>query len=124
MITHWSEGSWSGEQSGPMIRPYAITRGRTRPGRNDIDLISLVTTVRLPEQGARLQPEQLRALRLCRTPTAVVEVAAHLALPVSVVRILLADLLDQGLIGLSSPDASTTRDVHFLQAVIDGIRNL
>ncbi|WP_326599003.1 DUF742 domain-containing protein [Streptomyces sp. NBC_01803] len=123
-MTHWSEDSWDEERSGPMVRPYALTRGRTQPSRPDIELISLVSTVRLPGRAIRLQPEQLRTLALCRTPTAVVEVAAHLALPVCVVKILLGDLLDHELIVLSSPDASTASDVRFLQAVIDGIRRL
>ncbi|MGK5534310.1 DUF742 domain-containing protein [Streptomyces sp. URMC 129] len=123
-MRHWSEDSWDGERSGPVVRPYALTRGRTQPSRPEIELISMVSTVRLPGRTARLQPEQLRALALCRTPTAVVEVAARLALPVGVVKILLGDLLDHELIAVTSPDASAASDVRFLQAVIDGIRRL
>ncbi|WP_059013331.1 DUF742 domain-containing protein [Streptomyces specialis] len=123
-MRHWSEDSWDAQQGGPIVRPYALTQGRTTPSRPDIELISMVSTVRLPGRTTRLQPEQLRALALCRTPTAVVEVAAHLALPVCVVKILLGDLLDHELIALSSPDASAATDVRFLQAVIDGIRRL
>ncbi|MEV8539590.1 DUF742 domain-containing protein [Streptomyces sp. NPDC051572] len=124
-MKHWSQQEpWSDESAGPLIRPYTLTGGRTPPIHTDIELISLVSTIRLPTRADRLQPEQQHLLALCRAPTALVEIAARLDLHIAVVRVLLGDLLDHELISVTSPSAAGTPDARFLQAVIDGIRRL
>ncbi|MEU6200731.1 DUF742 domain-containing protein [Streptomyces sp. NPDC047061] len=124
-MRHWSEEDpWAEDDPRRLVRPYAVTGGRTHSVRADVDLIALISTVRPPTRDQRLQPEQHRLLALCRRPTALVEVAAALDLPVSVVRILLGDLLDTELVSVSAPPAAGTPDARFLQAVIDGIRRL
>ncbi|MFI6341248.1 DUF742 domain-containing protein [Streptomyces sp. NPDC050535] len=124
-MRHWSEEDpWEDDDPGRIVRPYTVTRGRTRSGHGDVELITLITTVRPPTRAQRLQPEQDRLLAMCRRPMALVEVAAHLDLPVAVVRILLGDLLDNELISVSSPPAVGAPDARLLQAVIDGIRRL
>ncbi|MET7682489.1 DUF742 domain-containing protein [Streptomyces sp. NPDC005423] len=124
-MRHWSEEDpWEGDDPGRLIRPYTVTGGRTQAVRADIELISLVSTVRPPTRAQRLQPEQHRLLSLCRRPTALVEIAAYLDLPVAAVRVLLGDLLDNDLISVTSPSAAGSPDARFLQAVIDGIRRL
>ncbi len=45
-----------------------------------------------------------------RTPTALVEVAARLDLPVAVIRVLLDDLLDNDLVSVSPPTAAGIPD--------------
>ncbi|MFJ8019407.1 DUF742 domain-containing protein [Streptomyces sp. NPDC096311] len=124
-MRHWSqEDPWTDDSAGPLIRPYTLTGGRTRATGADIELISLVTTIRPPTRAQRLQPEQYQLLALCRVPTALVEAAARLDLPIGVVRVLLGDLLDHALVSVSSPSAAGAPDVQFLQAVIDGIRRI
>ncbi|MYS24410.1 Protein of unknown function [Streptomyces sp. DvalAA-14] len=124
-MRHWSqEDPWSDDDQGPLVRPYTVTGGRTRSARSGIELIALVSTIRAPDRTQRLQPEQHRLLALCRRPTALVEIAARLDLPVTVVRVLLGDLLDHELVSVSSSPAAGIPDARFLQAVIDGIRKL
>lgn len=124
-MKHWSqEDPWSDDGFGPLIRPYTLTGGRTESARTGVELISLISTIRPPTRAERLQPEQHQLLALCRTPTALVEVAARLDLPIAVVRVLLGDLLDHDLVSVSSPSAAGTPDARFLQAVIDGIHRL
>ncbi|MCI3277954.1 DUF742 domain-containing protein [Streptomyces cylindrosporus] len=124
-MRHWSEEDpWADDDPGPLVRPYTVTRGRTSSARPGLELISLISTVRPPTRDQRLQPEQNRLLALCRTPTALVEVAARLDLPVAVVRVLLDDLLDHQLVSVSPPSAVGSTDARFIQAVIDGIRRL
>ncbi|NNN35320.1 DUF742 domain-containing protein [Streptomyces sp. S3(2020)] len=101
-----------------------MTRGRTSAARPGIELISLISTVRPPTRDQRMQPEQNRILALCRTPMALVEVAARLGLPVAVVRVLLDDLLDHRLVSVSPPSAVGSPDARLIQAVIDGIRRI
>nr|WP_306329825.1 DUF742 domain-containing protein [Streptomyces venezuelae] len=139
MNTGWDHADGDDEAgedgSGTMVRPYTITRGRTAPDRDDFTLITVLTTVAEPldERGrplrtGRLQPEHRLILELCRRPAAVAEVAAGLDLPVSVTKILLADLVGQGLLTARAPllvaRASGGADGSLLAAVRDGLRRL
>ncbi|MER7640805.1 MULTISPECIES: DUF742 domain-containing protein [unclassified Streptomyces] len=124
-MRHWSEEDpWEDEDPALLVRPYTVTGGRTPSVRPGVELITLISTVRPPTRDQRLQPEQNRLLALCRTPTALVEVAARLDLPVAVIRVLLDDLLDNDLVSVSPPTAAGIPDARFLQAVIDGIRRI
>ncbi|MEU6237929.1 DUF742 domain-containing protein [Kitasatospora sp. NPDC047058] len=121
-----------------MVRPYTITRGRTAPERADLTLITVLTTVagaagpapaRSTRSGPRgLQPEHRLILDRCRRPAAVAEVAAALDLPVSVTKILLGDLISQGLLlaraPLSVARAAGGGDLGLLTAVREGLRRL
>ncbi|PYC85848.1 DUF742 domain-containing protein [Streptomyces tateyamensis] len=113
-----------------MVRPYTITRGRTAPERDDLTLITVLTTAQdAAETGRRLQPEHRLILQRCRRPAAVAELAADLDLPVSVTKILLGDLIAQGLLLARAP-LSVARasgggpDLALLAAVRDGLRRL
>ncbi|MER7752149.1 DUF742 domain-containing protein [Kitasatospora sp. NPDC097643] len=123
---------WYDDEAGPLVRPYAMTRGRTRPGGQRFDLIALVVcdlpdpalSPDTPEPSAG--PEQTLILGLCRgTPQSVAELAAELDLPVGVVRVLLGDLLAAGLIRVSRPvPPALLPDERILQEVIHGLRAL
>lgn len=121
--------------AGSMVRPYTITRGRTAPERDDLTLITVLTTLDDPrdERGVplrpgKLQPEHRRILERCRRSAAVAEIAAGLDLPVSVTKILLADLVGQGLLAARAPLtvawAAGGADPSLLAAVREGLRRL
>ena len=40
------EEFWDDAEAGPVVRPYAMTRGRTEPTGGTFDLISLVVATR------------------------------------------------------------------------------
>ncbi|AZS84382.1 DUF742 domain-containing protein [Streptomyces griseoviridis] len=115
-----------GDTAGRLVRPFALTGGRTRPSRADFTLITTVTAVDPPPAwAARPQPEQQRILRRCAEPIAVAELAALLDLPVSVVVIMLCDLLEAGRITARPPHpVSRTPDLDLLQKVRDGLGRL
>src|SRR5690349_11816814 len=97
--------TWYDENAGRLVRPYAVTRGRTRVGTHDLQLITLIFTVEpapLPGQLARLAPEHRQIVTICRRPTSVAEISASLKLPLSVVKILIGDLVEQGLVHFRS----------------------
>ncbi|MFC7220600.1 DUF742 domain-containing protein [Streptomyces polyrhachis] len=79
----------------PLVRPYALTKGRTRP-RSALPLEALLVAGPQPYGDGALTPEQQRILASCHTPACVAELAARLDLPVGVVRVLGADLLAAG----------------------------
>lgn len=114
---------WLDEDAGPVVRPYALIRGRTRSSGGDLDLVATVRTV--GETPQDLSPEQSFILRVARGPISVADVAAELDLPVGVVRVLLGDLRDQGLISVSAPSTAGSRPSEgILKEVINGLRAL
>ncbi|MEV4760050.1 DUF742 domain-containing protein [Micromonospora sp. NPDC049559] len=117
---------WVDDHAGPVVRPYAMTRGRTKPIRGKFDLISLVMATRSTSAGeVGLGPEHLAILGLCQRALSVAEVAAHLNLPVGTVRVLLGDLLDRELVQVRNPQATTAPyDDSVFEAVINGLRAL
>src|SRR5437868_12701158 len=98
-----SAEQWLDRDAGPLVRPYARTRGRTRPEGAGFELIAVVAATGEPA-GDRLRysPDHLRILRHCALPVAVADLAADVGLPLGVVRVLLGDLRDEGLVALVS----------------------
>jgi hypothetical protein len=117
---------WLDEEAGPVVRPYALTRGRTRPSGETLDLIAIITAVRgVQWDPAALDPEHIAVLRLCRLPASVADLAADLDLPLGVVRILLGDLQERSLVAIHHPiPPARLPDVQILKEVVDGLRRL
>lgn len=116
--------SWFDEDAGPLVRPYAVARGRTRPTRHDLELITLVVAVTTDHHN-QMDPEYSRIVELCQRPLSVAEVSAMLKLPLVVIKVLLSDLIDWGFIVFRSPPrTSDVPNMELLQAVLDGIRKL
>ncbi|NDU75230.1 DUF742 domain-containing protein [Actinomadura sp. DSM 109109] len=108
-------------------RLYTVTRGRSRAGDADLDLVTLIVAENDPAPG--MQSEHVTILQLCRNePVAVVELSSHLRLPVSVVKILLLDLRDTGHITVRHPTSATAStqlaDLETLKEVLVGLKAL
>jgi hypothetical protein len=125
-ITGSDPDVWVDGEAGPVVRPYAMTRGRTEPIHGDFDLISLVLTTRtVSTNEIGLGPEHAAIVDLCRRPHSVAEVAAYLDLPVGIVRVLLGDLLDRAVIRVRKPEPTTDLNQdNLFEAVINGLRAL
>ncbi len=120
---------WLDDEAGPVVRPYAIVSGRTRPTGGSFDLIAMVTAARRvsfdPGTLETLEPEQLRVLRQCRVPTTVADLGSALCLPVGVVRVILADLRERGLVIVRPPvPPAQLPDAQLLRRVADGLRRI
>jgi hypothetical protein len=110
---------------GPIVRPYALTGGRTRPTGDTLGMLALIHASANPLAEAMfLEPEQARVLKLCRQPTTVADLASDLDLPLGVVRILLSDMRDRGLISIRQPSARPVSDERILKDVADALRRL
>ncbi|WP_245239477.1 DUF742 domain-containing protein [Streptomyces sp. MZ04] len=109
-----------------MVRPYALTAGRTRPSGGAFDLISIIFSAVRAEEEVLRSPEEAKILALCRaSPRSVAEIAADTRLPLGVVRVLLGDLLGTGCIRVTHPMAPTqSPDQSILMEVIHGLRAL
>jgi hypothetical protein len=118
-----SDEPWVDDDAGQLVRPYTLTGGRTVPSTR-LDLVSMVlATGRVPE--AQLAPEHAEALKLCRSPTSVAEIAAHLQQPLMVTKVLLSDLIEWQAVTTRSPAAGPEyADRERLEALLDGLRRL
>ncbi|MFF3851184.1 DUF742 domain-containing protein [Streptomyces sp. NPDC002328] len=124
---------WYDTEAGPLVRPYAMTGGRTKPGPTGVrfDLIALVTLDpgapgSPAADGTGLGPEHRTLVDLCHAETqSVAELAAGSDLPVGVVRVLLGDLLELGRVRVSRPvPPAQLPDERILREVIAGLRAL
>ncbi|WP_433223578.1 DUF742 domain-containing protein [Dactylosporangium sp. CS-047395] len=121
----WAEYTWADRDAGPVVRPYAMTGGRVVPASDKFDVVAMVVAVAGGAGGWGLQPEHRAILAACREPLAVAELASHLDLALGVVRVLLGDLLGQGLIELYEPQGTGgLPSASVLKAVIHGLRAL
>ncbi|MFF9003029.1 DUF742 domain-containing protein [Streptomyces achromogenes] len=106
-------------------RLYMVTGGRSEAD-SSLDLVTLIVSECEPSIG--MQSEHVRILELCRHPTAVVEIAAELKLPITVVRILLGDLCALGKVSARHPRAAASvaglPETALLQEVLHGLHNL
>lgn len=124
-------GQWYDSDAGPLVRPYAMTGGRTEPGPAGVrfDLIALVgldSGAPAVDADTVLGPEHRTLIDLCRTRARrVAELAAGADLPVGVVRVLLGDLLERGCVTVSDPvPPARLPDERVLRDVIAGLRAL
>jgi hypothetical protein len=117
---------WVDRDSGPVVRPYALTGGRTEPATGEmLDLISIVARAGAGDRDqAGLSPECRKILALCGNPVTVADVASDTALPLGVVRVLLADLLVQGRLTVLRQNAGERPSTDLLEEVLDGLRAL
>ncbi|MEV3857338.1 DUF742 domain-containing protein [Streptomyces sp. NPDC050095] len=122
---------WFDNEAGPLVRPYAMTGGRTTAGpqamRFDlIALVSLDSAAPDTHDDTALGPEHRSIIELCRVETqTVAELAAGTDLPVGVVRVLLGDLLELACVKVSRPvPPAQLPDEKILREVIDGLRAL
>ncbi|MEV6166574.1 DUF742 domain-containing protein [Streptomyces sp. NPDC052052] len=111
----------------PLVRPYAMTGGRTRP-RYQLAIEALVSTTADPSRLQGQLPEHQRICRLCFEIKSVAEISALLSIPLGVARILVADLAEAGLVAIHQPggdeSAGGQPDVTLLERVLSGLRKL
>ncbi|MEU6217978.1 DUF742 domain-containing protein [Streptomyces sp. NPDC047022] len=125
-----TDDHWYEDETGSMVRPYTVTRGRTRPSdRHTIDLMSQVTALEAEDgrQGLDHAPAALLEL-VRRGPRPVVELAADADLPLTVVRVLLGDLAEAGLVRIDAPRRSPVggpaADPELLQEIMARLREI
>ncbi|RJQ82569.1 DUF742 domain-containing protein [Pseudonocardiaceae bacterium YIM PH 21723] len=111
--------------SGLLVRPYARTGGRTRPDY-DLAIEALISTSEYGRESAAELPEHRSICGLCLETRSVAEIAAHLRLPLGVVRVLIGDMAGLGLVlvhqgGLVMGDRPS---LAFLERVLSGLRRL
>ncbi|MEU8183806.1 DUF742 domain-containing protein [Micromonospora sp. NPDC049044] len=118
---------WLDGEAGPVVRPYTLTKGRVRSAVDGFDLVAFVLATSDGDVAGHphLLPEHRRLIALALRPVSVAELAAELDLAVGVVRVLLGDLLAEGLVAVHEPPAAgILPDDDILKAVVSGLRAL
>jgi hypothetical protein len=122
------------EPTGALVRPYAVTRGRTRP-RLNIAIEALVeTTVRgrnndLRSGTAHVREHQYIASLCDGRLQSLAEIAARMQLPLGVARVIIADMAADGLVAVYEPtsfdgDSNDSVGTELLERVLSGLRRL
>ncbi|HEY2060982.1 MAG TPA: DUF742 domain-containing protein [Amycolatopsis sp.] len=108
------------------VRPYARTGGRTHSDHN-LALEALVST---SDDGRRYRGvrsiEHRRICDLCLDTRSVAEIAAHLRLPLGVVKVLVGDMADLGLVLIHQTELilGDRSSREFMERVLQGLRSL
>jgi hypothetical protein len=120
------------EPTGALVRPYAVTRGRTRP-KLEIALEALVeTTVRGRSSGATRggggEHQYIAAMCDGGRVQSLAEIAARMQLPLGVARVIVADMASDGLVAVYEPtsleDETDAVGTELLERVLSGLRRL
>ena len=110
---------------GALVRPYAVTRGRTEPLR-DIAIEAVLLTTPRGQQESRFAGRDKQVIAsLCGRPQSLAEIAAYTRLPLGVSRVLVADMVADGLLALHEPlEARADDRMEVLERVLSGLRRL
>ncbi|WP_328442568.1 MULTISPECIES: DUF742 domain-containing protein [unclassified Amycolatopsis] len=119
------------EDQTAIVRPYALTGGRTR-ANYALELETLVSTKDyaatggLPEVAAE-QIECISIMEECRTPRSVAEIVSALRVPLGVARVLISDAADAGLVTVHKTiTGNDGAEAHLvlMERVLSGLRRL
>jgi hypothetical protein len=132
-VDSWRADSWPADgrpanhrlvEGGRVVPAYALTRGRTRSEGQELPLETMATVTALGrERQPSMQVERRAILDQCVRPTSVVEVAAHLRVPVGVARVLVGDLASGGYLAVHLPPRPDDRpDPAILERLLEGLR--
>lgn len=112
---------------GALVRPYAVTRGRTEP-RQDIAIEAVLTASAAAVDESRFAGhDKYRIAMMCGSRAqSLAEIAAHARLPLGIARVLAADMVAEGLLTLHSaaPTEVYEERMELLERVLSGLRRL
>jgi len=105
----------------PLVRPFMLTGGRTTPMH---DGLRIETQLRAAPAAlsAPLRFESRRIAELCQRPQSVADLAAALAAPLGVIRVIVGDLITEGYLAIvEQPDVFS---VDLIERIRDRVRAL
>jgi len=109
--------------TGRMVRPYAMTGGRTAADVATISLEAQIHVSGTQPAGKLYRWEAARILQLAVTPIALIELSARASIPIGVARVIVSDLADDGALVVQRP-ATLPTYTSLLEKVLAGVRAL
>ncbi len=122
---HDGIGRGPADEASSLVRPYAVTGGRTKP-RYQLQIEAMVAASHYEARDLSvLSPECQAILGFCRDWRSVAEISAVLRMPLGVARVLIADMAMEGLVRVHQIDHAHGRpDINLLERVLSGLRKL
>ena len=113
---------WDGDEAdaGRLVPWFILVNGRTAPRATDLDLATQVFA--LPVDTSRLEPEFLEIVRQCATWMSIAEIGAYLHLPLTIVKVMVDVLLEQGYLGVGTPAQEKIIDIQLMEMVLAGLQ--
>jgi hypothetical protein len=123
--TTWDSGSVAPGAPASFVRAYVWTGGRTR-SHYHFEVETLVTSADPSGVPGDAAQWDRAVLELCREPKSVAEVAALVAVPLGVAKVLLGDMADRGMIVVheAATDAGDVPTQALMERVLIGLRRL
>jgi hypothetical protein len=116
----------SDENASALVRPYAVTGGRTKPSYQ-LQIEAMVSASHYEARDlSSLSPECQSILGYCRDWRSVAEISAVLRMPLGVARVLIGDMAVEGLVRVHQADLTQggRPDLNLLERVLSGLRKL
>lgn len=108
-----------------LVRPYALTGGRTSSTHAQLDIATQVVLARTDFDHTDLEPEHEEILTLCLRPLAVAEIASRMNVPLFVAKVLLGDLIDRGALEAGSRVQDTAQpDLRLMEQILERLQAL
>jgi Protein of unknown function (DUF742) len=123
VVSDQSAGDHEAGQAARFVRPYTITAGRTE-SKVTIPLEATLSRQSRHGGGDGLSSGALQVLDVCDTRS-VAEVSALVAMPLGVVRVLLGDLIEQGLVQVQATitdGSSRDERIELIERTLRGLR--
>nr|MDT0660505.1 DUF742 domain-containing protein [Micromonospora sp. DSM 115978] len=116
---------WDGDdesQAGRLVPLYILVNGRTSPRNTNLDLATQVIAV--PGDRSRLEPEYREIIDRCASWMSIAEIGAYLHHPLTITKVMVDVLLDQGYLDIGSPAQQKIADHRLLATVLAGLERL
>lgn len=120
-----SDGQNNASAPPALARPYSWTDGRTQPAVDLAVEARVVTTRAGRDMTPRLTSALWTVTQLCFQPRSVAEIGAHLGVPLGVAKVLVADLVAEGLVKVEATlarDADDAERRELIERVLSGLR--
>ena len=111
-----------GRDVGRFVPLYVLVNGRTSAQDSTLDLATQV--VALPADRRRLESEYLNVLDRCANWISVAEIGAYMRLPLTVTKVMVGALVEQGFLGVGAPAQQIVIDLRLLDSVLAGLERL
>jgi hypothetical protein len=116
---------WDGDDessAGRFVPLYILVNGRTSPRDSTLDLATQVIT--LPVDTRRLEAEYVDIVNQCAGWISVAEIGAYLRLPLTITKVMVDVLVEQGYLGVGTPAQQKIVDLQLLNTVLAGLERL
>lgn len=116
---------WDGDderEAGKLVPLYILVNGRTSPRNTNLDLATQL--IALPVDTSRLEQEYREIVNQCSRWISIAEVGAYLHRPLTITKVMVDLLLEQGFLAVGSPAQQKITDRRLLEAVLAGLQRL